>query len=266
MHEHKWGRVGLWENREENKICVPCLINGCTYGLITVRGTGEFNEAVPDKYPNSINGIELDIEDHPVGGIAKIVMREITEDYELDKIDFRPGDVVIDIGAHVGVVSIYLAKKFNNLRIYAFEPIRDNYKRLLRNIQVNQAAVTPANLAVAGTRGLISIKARPDANSGGASLWLKEERGRKTFEVDGITLPEIFDRYGIEHCKLLKIDCEGNEYNILKGQILKRVDILRGEFHTNSMLKNKYRSPARLEYTVKKSIPDVKVHYCNMAE
>ncbi|MDR0595839.1 MAG: FkbM family methyltransferase [Puniceicoccales bacterium] len=52
--------------------------------------------------------------------------------------------------------------------------------------------------------------------------------------MHSITLKKIFKKYDIKACKLLKIDCEGAEYEILYNtdkNILKRCEYLRGEFH-----------------------------------
>ena len=52
-------------------------------------------------------------------------------DYTFDNITFNVGDVVIDIGAHVGMVSIVLAKLNPAITVYAFEPIPTNYNAFI---------------------------------------------------------------------------------------------------------------------------------------
>ncbi len=55
-----------------------------------------------------------------------------------------------------------------------------------------------------------------------------------------MTLDEIFDDNKIVRCKLLKIDCEGAEYEILpNARALSRVDYLSGEFHMNGPLRER---------------------------
>ena len=63
----------------------------------------------------------------------------------------REGDIVVDIGAHVGVVSIFLAKKYPFIRVYAVEPEPTNFECLRRNIELNGAwNVIAINKAVSG--------------------------------------------------------------------------------------------------------------------
>ena len=58
-------------------------------------------------------------------------------DYHFDNIIFNDGDIVIDIGAHVGMVSIVLGKLNPAITVYAFEPIPTNYNALIENIKIN---------------------------------------------------------------------------------------------------------------------------------
>lgn len=69
----------------------------------------------------------------------KFIVRLFTYDtWILDEIIFRnvyncPGyeikndDTVIDIGAHIGVFTIYAASKAKNGKVFSFEPLKDNY-------------------------------------------------------------------------------------------------------------------------------------------
>ncbi len=82
------------------------------------------------------------------------------------QIDFKEGDIVIDIGANVGMVSILLAKKFPFFKIYSFEPMRNNYESFLKNIELNKVpngvikhfnkAVTKDGRIVSMTKNLIN--------------------------------------------------------------------------------------------------------------
>jgi FkbM family methyltransferase len=66
-----------------------------------------------------------------------------------------PGDVFYDLGANVGLYSLYAAKRCPGCRVYAFEPEAQNFARLCRNVSLNQLAnVVPCSLAISGDAGM----------------------------------------------------------------------------------------------------------------
>jgi FkbM family methyltransferase len=147
---------------------------------------------------------------------------------------------VIDIGAHVGVVSIYIAKRFPFVKIHAYEPIPDNFEHLVMNLEANRVDnVTPHNLAVTGDGRKFDMLVNFTDNSGGGTGHLGNMRlqGHFYYTVGSITLDSVFEKYNIEACKLLKIDCEGTEHEILRNtRYMNRIEYLAGEFHINQHL------------------------------
>jgi hypothetical protein len=86
-------------------------------------------------------------------------------------------------------------------------------------------------------------------NSGGASAIVNtfKSNGLVT-EIASMTLDEVFSVYEIDRCKLLKIDCEGMEYEILPyARVLDKVEYLVGEFHASASLQNQGWYPERLQ-------------------
>lgn len=141
------------------------------------------------------------------------------------------GEAIIDIGAHIGSFCIPVAKKFMCSQIYAFEPEPENYELLLKNVKLNGVNnVKPSSLAIAGSAGVVSLFVDPH-NSTGHSLTRKTARA---LEVHTTTLERILLDNHIEQCGLLKIDCEGAEYDILlnaNSQTLLRVNNIAMEYH-----------------------------------
>jgi FkbM family methyltransferase len=188
-----------------------------------------------------IRGTELTIGDAE-GSITATWVTDETwlDEYGLARIEFDRGDTVIDIGAHVGIFAIYAAKRHPHISILAFEPDPVNYANLLANIAANGVAnIIPHHLAVTRDGRPFTLDRPPDhsGGAGGYHTW-HEDYPRST--VDSITLDQIFERYAIQRCKLLKIDCEGAEHEILTStSVLDRVDFLSGEFHMNGFLKQR---------------------------
>ncbi len=270
-HGHSWASTGLYDNNGD--VCYPCKRKGCTAEKRVNRDhkNGRINET---GFSTSVNGIDLDIDDDPEGGVAKIICREIEQSYKLDDIPFHDGETVIDVGAHVGVVSIYLAKKYPGITVYAFEPVRANYERLLRNIEANMVKnVIPHNIAVSGLGKTLELRGNADQNSGGFSAMIGDEtKHLKDMRVviDSITLPKIFQQYKIDRVKLLKIDCEGMEYEILgcHEEMLDSVDYLVGEFHVNKAIQGRGNSPTDLLEMVGRHLPKshIQVNLCQIAD
>ena len=50
--------------------------------------------------------------------------------YDQFGVKVEDGDLVIDIGAHIGIFSTYAAEKNKSGKIFSFEPFHDNFKRL----------------------------------------------------------------------------------------------------------------------------------------
>jgi hypothetical protein len=83
-----------------------------------------------------------------------------------------------------------------------------------------------------------------------------------TEKVASRTLDQIFSEFGIDRCKLLKIDCEGSEYEILySAKCLNRISNIRGEFHMNKTLAAKGYSIESLVDFLARSIPRQNIYY-----
>jgi len=264
-HEHHWAPTGLWI---DGWLWLPCREPGCEAGLTRAKGELVVGENV---FPLSVGGERLELQDDPIGGVVKIVLRELLDSYFLNDIPFEPGDVVLDVGAHVGVVSIYLAKKWPGVLIHAFEPMPENFMRLETNLKANDVKNVKAHpFAVSGNGRRMRIGGNLQQNSGGMSAFASFGKRAAVHTVESVTLAQIFTRLNVGKCKLLKMDCEGAEYEILRTSegLLDRVEYLSGEFHTNGNLARAGYSPDELLEMCKRHIAPERIHvtFCRMAE
>ena len=215
----------------------------------------------------NIHGVKLEIYDYVSSAAACHIARELNEDcYSLDKITFAQEDVVIDIGGHVGIFAIYLAKRHPEITIYAYEPIPDNFQHFQKNIAQNGVkSVHVFNKAVTQDGRSLPMTVNFSFNSGGATAaWDKDQLSSlyTEYAVESVTLNSIFETHQIDRCRLLKIDCEGSEYEILLDtQYLDRIQFMSAEFHTNEFLQAQGYSPEMLFDYCRQFIPADNISY-----
>lgn len=227
----------------------------------------KFNVKINQIYKTKIDNINFKFKDSIISRIVKSVSKEINNGniYDFKYIDFKEGDVVIDIGANIGVVSIYLAKKYPFLKIYAYEPVVENYNNFIENIKLNkvpEGRIYAFNMAVTSDERDITMNINV-LNSGGSSVENIVAIGAKpdNNNIKSISLENILNTNNIKKVKLLKIDCEGSEYEIIKNtnpDKLKDIIMIRGEFHENKTLTQEYDAEELLKYT-KQYIKDCQI-------
>jgi FkbM family methyltransferase len=139
----------------------------------------------------------------------------------------EPGDTFIDIGAHVGWFTLIGARIVGAFgRVLAVEPDVANYRCLKRHLKINDlnGDVNPRRMAVSNGNGKVKLYLNQD-NDGGHALWpvwkhssnVISDKNRKTTKVRSITLDNLCEQEQITKAKLIKIDTEGAEGEILKG-------------------------------------------------
>lgn len=178
--------------------------------------------------------------DHKKSNSVYWIHEELNEEYHLNELTINDNDVIIDIGAHVGVVSTYISKVNPNCKIYSFEPTHNTFHCLSKNIQLNNVNnVKIFNNAITSD-GRDVIMNMPIGNTGGSSFVYEEPVGLyyknviKSLPINHV-ISEILKTENTDKIKLLKIDCEGAEYDIIKSitpELFTKIEYLIGEFHT----------------------------------
>jgi len=122
---------------------------------------------------------------------------------------------ILDIGANLGVFTTFAARQSPQATLYCYEPSRRNYAILQENLQNNGLSdrVHIFNQAIAsesGTRSfLISVSPLGSLAEEQSSI-----ANNNTERVDCVTLKDAFTQNGIQQLDLLKVNCEGGEYEI----------------------------------------------------
>ncbi len=140
----------------------------------------------------------------------------------------KEGDIVVDIGAHMGRYTIIGAKRVGAQgKVVAIEAHPGNFEMLNRNIKLNQLTnVIPLNYAVYSKETKIKLYL-PDEESGYTMhhsimsnyvfTKYKDKTEDKFVEVSANTLDYFLQLEGITDVNWIKIDVEGAEFEVLKG-------------------------------------------------
>ena len=138
---------------------------------------------------------------------------------------FEPNSVFFDIGANVGMYSIFAASIGNSI-VYSFEPESNNYQTLMENIILNNLSnqIIPYQLGISSKTEftslyLSSFKKGSSHHMVGKALDhnLKE---KKTYFKQGIfstSLNDLVGRWNFPSPNYLKIDVDGIEHKIISS-------------------------------------------------
>lgn len=141
-------------------------------------------------------------------------------------------DVVVDIGANIGLFSLFVAPYAE--KVYAVEPLQDNIELLRRmvkknkfkNIFIEESAISDTT----GTKKFHSCEAIGEGfHWGGAAIngW-----GKYLYDIRSYSLIDFMIKEKIEYIDLLKIDCEGEELQIFDNNFpFDKVGDIVGEIH-----------------------------------
>lgn len=189
---------------------------------------------------NSYNFCYNEKDPSGMGCIYEIVNRD---EYKLGKFTNLETSI-IDIGANCGVASIILAKQNPKSKILAYEPHLPTFKLLEENIRINSLQnITIYNLAVSNESGKeIKLCVHPDYSGGNTTCSDEEtfighfnnKENISFLSVKTISLDDIIKYHSIDQVNLLKIDCEGAEYEIIYESNFireRKVKNIVGEFH-----------------------------------
>ncbi len=158
----------------------------------------------------------------------------IREDYKW----LKPSNhVIIDIGANVGDTPIYFISK-GATKVIALEPFPYSYRLAKENI-LNNGYNDKIVLLNAGYGKDSEVNVEDKLTGTGDELTPSKEGGIK---IKVFSMKTLLDTYNLNSA-LLKMDCEGCEYNLLNegNETLRRFERMQIEYHYGyEKLKNKF--------------------------
>jgi FkbM family methyltransferase len=141
---------------------------------------------------------------------------------------------IVDVGANIGISSLYLARAFPQARLFAFEPVPSNFALLERNV-APLGRVQCRSVALGEHDGSIDILHSDNgSNFGGFSRFEAGSNKSHSLAVPIRHAKRQFEELGISAVDVMKIDVEGSEWEVLTAlgaNFLRRVKFMIGELH-----------------------------------
>lgn len=126
----------------------------------------------------------------------------------------QDGMVFFDIGANIGIYSLYASKRIGSGRVHCFEPFDETFSKLQVNISLNGINNAALNrVAVGDTVGRINLVVDEDSSKN----FVTEVEDSASIFSPIISLNQYADSNSIEHIDYLKIDVEGYELKVIRG-------------------------------------------------
>jgi FkbM family methyltransferase len=170
--------------------------------------------------------------------VGEYIYRQIFERLEYPAI-FEPDGIVVDIGGHIGLFTLFASQYVKTGKIYTYEPSPFNYKKLINHIEKNSIEnVITKNIAVTGDGKDVTLFLSQDTGANSIYKKCAHEYFIPNTEIDNInvkstTLSEILKNVGGK-ISYLKLDCEGAEYTILESisnEEFSNIDKIILEYH-----------------------------------
>jgi FkbM family methyltransferase len=132
---------------------------------------------------------------------------------------------IVDLGANIGLTTLYFSQRYNLTHLVAVEPNPANASLVRKNCEMNRIRAIVIEAAVGPSDAIAYFSDSVDSNLGAVSA-----QGR---EVRMVSMATICSEGDIACIDLLKMDIEGGEQALLTGSLgwLSHVQNIMAEFH-----------------------------------
>ena len=187
-----------------------------------------------------------------------IVLDDHIHGYFNHGIELKDGDVVVDVGANIGVFGVRASQKYKDITIHSFEPVPAIFNVLKKNTELSQNNLFYAyQMGLGSKEETLSFTYFPNSpalSTSNPEMWENDpkafhkavkgsiknspdsfwwsslipnfsipliawylRKGKKTVECPVRTLSGMIHDENMEKITLLKMDCEGQEWDVLMG-------------------------------------------------
>jgi len=153
----------------------------------------------------------------------KPFLNKLTKQYFFDTIEFREGDTVIDCGANIGEVGLWLHLLDKSINVIAVEPEAVEAEACDANVYSGRPLTI--RKALWKEEGELSFYSK---NSSGDSSLFEQKGFEKKIKIQTTTIENLFKEKNIQHVRVLKLEAEGAEPEILIGaeKVLPLIDYI----------------------------------------
>ncbi|WP_449398231.1 FkbM family methyltransferase [Chryseobacterium wanjuense] len=166
-----------------------------------------------------------------------------TYDQHLNFLQDKP-KVIVDLGAHIGLTSIYLSLKYPDAKIIAVEASPENFLLLKENTS-SFKNIECVNAAIYFEDGTV--------NFGGEELSYNQKISDSGIEIKAISVESLMKEYKLNQINLLKIDIEGGEVELLRknNSWLEKVENIIIEIHQDYTQEHLNKDLVPFGFTIK---------------
>lgn len=157
--------------------------------------------------------------------------------YEKFGFVIQDGWNIVDIGGGIGDFTLFAAAGHPHARILSFEPFPESYQLLRENVALNHAEnVEIFSQAIASQEGSLDFLTTPGDPLSNQTTAASAVSNSHPLTVSAVSLASVLHGPDLTHIDLLKLDCEGAEYDILMNSpaaVLEKIDRIVMEYHDN---------------------------------